>query len=104
MAAPTLTTTSVLQCPHGGTVEVVSTNTRAKAGGAFMATSTDVFTITGCTGPVCVTAQWTIPNMLVRVNGVPSLSALSLGTCFNAAGAPTGPVVVVTAEAKVAST
>src|SRR5687768_17207507 len=43
-----LTVSSMLQCPHGGMVSISTTNTRARAGGAFLARSSDLFTIAGC--------------------------------------------------------
>ena|ERR1700756_2760339 len=110
MAAPLLSTASSLQCPHGGTVSIVSANTSAKAT-APLALATDTFTIAGCpfqipigTGTVphpCVSVQWTKPNMLTTVNGTPTLAQDSVGLCLAADQAPQGPVSVVAAEAMV---
>jgi hypothetical protein len=104
MAAPLLTTASSLQCPHGGTVTIASTNTQVQAGSP-LALSTDTFTVAGCpfqipvgTGTVphpCVSVQWTKPNMLTTVNGTPTLAQDSVGLCLAADQAPQGPISIV---------
>src|SRR6267143_3974268 len=43
-----LNTSSVMMCPHGGTVSAASSNTKAKAGD-FLLRPSDTFTIAGCT-------------------------------------------------------
>ena len=43
-----LTSASTMMCPHGGTVSVVSANTRMQAGGGFVLRSSDTFIIAGC--------------------------------------------------------
>jgi len=48
MAGNTLTAASSLSCPHGGTVTITPSNTRAKADGDFIASAADTFTISGC--------------------------------------------------------
>jgi hypothetical protein len=108
MAAALLTVASSLQCPHGGTVTIVSSNTKARAIAA-LALATDTFTIAGCpfqipvgVGTVphpCVTVQWTKTNMLTTVNGTPTLSQDSVGLCLAADQAPQGPVSVVQTQA-----
>lgn len=94
-------------CPHGGTVQIISTNTRSSAGGAYMATSNDQFVITGCPftlpGPTpspCVRVQWLVPDARVRVNGSPSLSRSSSGLCLSATSVPQGPVVVLNTQVR----
>ncbi len=104
MAAPLLTIASSLQCPHGGTIAIVSSNTKALAGSALVL-PTDTFTVTGCpfqipvgVGTVphpCVSVQWTKPNMLTLVNGTPTLAEDSAGICLAADQAPQGPVSIV---------
>ena len=103
MAGNAITDSSSLQCPHGGTVQIITTNTRVSADGGFMATGTDTFVISGCpfqipaTPPIpspCVTVQWVVPDTRVRVNGSPTVSQSSVGICMSAAQLPQGPVVV----------
>jgi hypothetical protein len=102
MASPLLTTASTLQCLHGGTVSIVSSNTQAQAG-APLALASDTFTVTGCPFQIpasgvphpCVRVQWTKTNQKVSVNGTPTLSQDSKGVCLAADQAPQGPVFIV---------
>ena len=104
MAGHSINILSTMQCPHGGRVQAISTNTRTRADGVFMATANDVFVVAGCTLPnPCVTVQWLVPDFRVKVNGSPTLSRSSVGLCLNATQAPQGPVVVVATQTKVQS-
>lgn len=99
MAAALLTTASSLQCPHGGTVTIVSSNTKAKAGAA-LALMNDTYTIAGCSfslpsGPhPCMKVQWLMSTKKTTVNGSPTLSQDSKGLCLAADQAPQGPVSI----------
>jgi hypothetical protein len=105
MAAALLTTASVLQCPHLGTVTIATTNTLVQGGGVPIVLVSDTFTIVGCpfqipvgVGTVphpCVRVQWIKPNLLTTVNGVPTLAADSVGLCLAADQVPQGQVAVV---------
>ncbi|KAF0813717.1 hypothetical protein IGB42_02070 [Andreprevotia sp. IGB-42] len=107
--AELLTTASSLQCPHGGTVSIVSANVKTKAGAA-LALATDTFTIAGCpfqipvgTGTVpspCVSVRWVVTNMRTKVDGTPTLSKTSSGVCLAATQAPQGPVSIVQTQPK----
>lgn len=76
-----------------------------------MALATDTFTISGCpfqipvgTGTVpspCVTVRWIVTDMRNSVNGVPTLSANSVGLCLAATQVPQGTVSVVNTQTKV---
>lgn len=112
MAGASLTVASTLMCPHGGSVQVTSTNVRVKAQGSFAATATDTWMITGCpfqipaTPPIpspCVQIQWLVPDVRVRVDGAASLSQGSVGLCISANGIPQGPVVVSQTQTRVKS-
>jgi hypothetical protein len=95
MAGHSLNATAVLQCPHGGVVQIGSMNGRVLTAGAPMALFTDVFTVSGCPLPSpCVLVRWLTPDMRVKVNRVPTLSRSSVGICQNATQVPQGPVVV----------
>ncbi len=110
MAGNALTTTAVLQCPHGGTVSIVSTNTRVSADSSPLALASDTFTIAGCpfqipvgTGTVpnpCVKVQWVVTDLRDTVNGTPTLSASSTGLCLAANQAPQGNVIISSTQAK----
>ena len=106
---PFLTTTSSLQCPHGGTVSITSSNSKVTSG-TPLALATDTFTIAGCpfqipvgVGTVphpCVRVQWTKVDTKTLVGGVPTVSQDSVGICLAADQAPQGPVSVVSTQTK----
>lgn len=105
-----LTTASSLQCPHGGSVTIASSNTKASATVA-LALATDTFTVAGCSFQIpvgagtvphpCVKVQWVLTNMQTLVNGTPTLSQSSQGLCLAADQVPQGPVSIVSTQAKV---
>jgi hypothetical protein len=103
-----LTTASVLMCPHGGTVSIVSSNTQATAGGSPLVRPSDTFIIAGCPftlpGPVpspCVSVQWMQPDARSKAGGDFTLSEASVGMCLAATQAPQGTVLINTTQAKV---
>jgi hypothetical protein len=110
MAASTLTTGSSLQCPHGGTVQVQTSNSRAKAG-APIAVAGDM-PIAGCPFQIpaavpvpspCVTARWIVPDMRVTAAGTPTLSEASVALCFSPQQVPQGPARVVSTQTRTKS-
>ena len=110
MAAPSLTVNSVLQCPHGGQVQIIPSNTRAKADGGLIATAGDQFMISGCpfttggTPMPCLTVNWSVTDVRTKAGGNPTLSHNSVGLCLNAAQAPQGPVTIVSTQMRTKST
>jgi len=104
MAGKSITINSSLQCPHGGMVQIVTTNTRAMADSGFIATIADTFIISGCPlSSPCVTVQWIVPDISVKVNGNPTISQSSVGLCLSAAQLPRGPVIIVNTQQKMSS-
>ena len=109
-----ITTTSTLQCPHGGTVSIVSSNTQVKAGGAALALATDTFTISGCpfqipVGPgtkpsPCLQVQWVVKDLRTKVKEQQTLSTASVGLCLSAEQIPQGPVVIHASQTQVSTT
>lgn len=105
-----LITTASLQCPHGGAVQIISSNTRVKATSTPMATSADTFIVAGCpfllpsgTPSPCLSVKWIVTDMRVKVGGTQTLSTASQGLCLNAGQAPQGPVSIVNTQMKVQS-
>jgi uncharacterized Zn-binding protein involved in type VI secretion len=102
-----LNTSSVLMCPHGGTVSIVSSNTRAKAGGDFVARSSDTFTIAGCPLNVsgsphpCVSVNWVQPDTRSKAMGDFTLSQESMGLCVAGDQAPQGTVLINSTQPRV---
>jgi hypothetical protein len=110
MAGGMITTASILQCPHGGRVTIISGNARSQAAGGFLATMTDTFIVSGCpfqipaTPPIpspCLTVRWLSGNGKTQVNGLPGLDQSSVGLCLNAQQIPQGPVVMLGGQTRV---
>jgi hypothetical protein len=112
MSGNTLTTNSTLQCPHGGSVTISSSNSKAQANGGYIVTMNDTFTISGCpfqipaTPPIpspCMKVQWLMADMSVQVGGQSSLSESSTGLCLSAQQVPQGPVTISPGQTRVSS-
>ncbi len=112
MAGKSITTNSILLCPHGGMIQIITGNTKATAGGGFIATTADTFIISGCPNQIpaaapipspCVSVQWIVPDTRVKVNGSPTISRSSVGLCLSAARLPQGPVTIVDTQQKTSS-
>ena len=106
-----LTTASTLLCPHGGRVQATTSNTIATApdASAFVLVESDVHAVVGCPfvlpGPKpspCVRVEWTGGSATCDVDGVPALTAASVGQCKSPEGAPQGAAVVVATQTVVA--
>jgi hypothetical protein len=101
-------------CPHGGQVAVIPSNTRVRVGGQFAATASDTFTIAGCPFQVpigtgtkpqpCVTLQWIVPAVRVRISGQPAVLATSTGLCQSAEQIPQGPPNIAVTQIRVKGT
>jgi hypothetical protein len=106
MAGHALTKAATMQCPHGGQVQAVPSNSRAK-GDDFLLTVADTFTISGCaftlppgTPSPCLTVQWIVSDMRVKA-GAATLSEGSSGLCMSGANVPQGPVTIVVTQQRV---
>ena len=103
-----LTSQSTVQCPHGGTVLLTTTNVRVTAGGAFALIQSDVSTVVGCPFTVgtkyspCVLVQWTAGA--VRTSAVsPILTMSSIGICQSPEGVPQGVAIIANTQTEVAA-
>ncbi len=110
MAGYFLTTTSVLLCPHGGTVTISTSNSRVMAEGNPVVRSTDTSTIAGCpyvlgtTPSPCVRVQWDVHAEHHTSQGDPSLTLDSVGFCLSATGGTQGTVVISSTQSRGAGT
>jgi hypothetical protein len=98
-----LTTASTLQCPHGGTVSVISTNEQVQTADGYILRSTDVFTIAGCpfttaTPQPCVTVEWVLTALQSQVLSEFNLTEDSVGLCMSAV--PQGTVMVAQTQSE----
>ena len=95
-----LTVSSVMMCPHGGMVQPVTTNTRARAAGDFLLRSSDTFLIVGCPFLLalvphpCVQVQWVLTALQSKAVGDFNLNESSVGLCVAADQAVQGTVLI----------
>src|SRR2546421_11990677 len=88
-----------MQCPHGGMVKVISSDTRVQAASSFVLRSSDTFTIAGCPFTLgipphpCVRVQWVQPSLKSQAMGDFTLTEESLGLCVAADMAVEGDVL-----------
>jgi len=105
-----LNTSSIMMCPHGGTVSAVSSNTRVNAAGDPILRASDTFTIAGCPFVVgvvahpCVQVQWVQPDTMSQVLSDFTLSEQSVGLCVAADMAVQGTVLVTFTQPQVSGT
>jgi uncharacterized Zn-binding protein involved in type VI secretion len=99
-----LTVSSVIMCPHGGTVQAISANTRVTADGAIVLRSSDTFVIAGCPLNIagsphpCAQVNWVQPDGRSQAAGDFTLSAQSIGLCVAADQAVQGTVLIVSTQ------
>ncbi|KMY66924.1 hypothetical protein AAU61_13200 [Desulfocarbo indianensis] len=101
-----LTTNTVMQCPHGGMVNIVCANQMAKADGGQILRAGDVYTIAGCPLTIsgaphpCVTVEWTLPSLRSKAIGDSALTTDSIGLCKAADQAVQGVVIIQQTQMK----
>jgi hypothetical protein len=105
MPGPIAHALAVGTCPHGGALQIISSNSRVLVSGMQAATATDQFLIVGCAFTVppgkpqpCVRVQWITPATRVFVNGQPVILQTSVGLCVSAEGIPAGPPVLTSIQ------
>ena len=111
MPGPLVHVGAVYMCPHGGSGQIISSNTRVMVSGTPVATLADTYTIAGCPFQIpvgagtkpqpCVKVQWLVPATRVLVGGSPPILATSAGLCQSAEQIPQGPPTVTTVQARV---
>lgn len=103
-----LNTSSMMMCPHGGMVSATSSNSVAKADGAYILRGSDTFTIAGCPFTLpsgsphpCVKVMWQVTAMKHKAAGELCLTSDSTGLCVAADNAPQGTVMIGNTQMKV---
>jgi hypothetical protein len=102
-----LNTSSIMMCPHGGTVSAITTNTQVMAAGDPLVGATDTFLIAGCAFVIgivphpCIQVQWVQPDLESQVSGDFTLNEESVGLCIAADGAPQGAVLITFTQPEV---
>ena len=98
---------SQLQCPHGGTVSITSSNSKSKANGEAILRSSDTFTVSGCsftlppaTPHPCVQVNWVQTATKCKAGGDAALTKGGVGMCVAADQAVQGTVTISSAQGK----
>lgn len=106
MSPHILNTASSIVCPHGGQVQLFSTNSRVLADNSPTLLETDTHPVLGCPflagskySP-CVRVEWTAGAAGATVQGTPVLTRSSIGFCMNAEGATQGTALIVNSQMK----
>ena len=101
-----LTSTSMMMCPHGGTVIATPGSIRASADAPVLRGS-DTFTIVGCPFPPtgtphpCVSVNWVFTAQRVKHGGDFVLTESSVGLCLAGDQAAQGTVLVLATQPQV---
>jgi hypothetical protein len=102
-----LNMSSVLMCPHGGKVQLISTNTRVKAMSDYLMRTSDTFAITNCPLNVagaphpCVRVQWVQPTTRSQVQSDSTITKDNVGLCIAGDQAVQGTVTVAFTQPRV---
>jgi hypothetical protein len=98
-------------CPHGGSLSIVSSNTRVLVGGQPVATLNDTYLIAGCAFTIppgkpqpCMKVQWLAPATRVMVNHQPPILQSSSGLCLSAEQIPQGPPSITVTQVRAKGT
>jgi len=109
MAGGMLTLASVMICPHGGSIQAITSNTQVSISGVPVLRASDTFLVAGCPffiGPKpspCLTVKWILADVRSSAAGGATLSQSSIGLCLNEFQAPQGTAVVLQTQSFVTS-
>jgi hypothetical protein len=81
----------------------ISPNQRVSATTGTIGTVADVVQFPGAVFPFTVVGNWLSPNSRTFAMGLPTIAQSSIGNCFNAVGAPTGPMTVKIGDPRVSA-
>jgi len=102
-----LNTSSIMMCPHGGTVSVIPSNTQVTAAGDPCILATDTYLVAGCPFIIgivphpCIQVQWVQPDSASQINGSFTLSEESVGLCIAADMSAQGVVLILMTQPSV---
>lgn len=110
MPGKNLTTSSSIQCTHGGQAILTTANSHVFAEGAPVLLESDVHAVVGCPftlpGPKyspCVRIEWSAGAAQVTVQGTKVLVQSSIGKCISGEGAPQGVAIIASTQMKASS-
>jgi hypothetical protein len=102
-----LNTSSIMMCPHGGTVSVITSNTQVMAAGDPLICASDTYLVAGCPFVVgivpnpCLQVQWVQPDAESQVMGDFTLSEDSVGLCIAGDMAVQGTALIMFTQPQV---
>ena len=105
--ASLLNASSVMMCPHGGTVNVISTDSRLRAVDGQVLRSSDTYLVTGCPFALglpphpCVAITWVQPDSHSQGTGDFTVSEQSVGLCQSADQAAQGSALIIFSQPQV---
>lgn len=108
MPGEVLTISSTIQCPHGGSAILTTSNARVTANGAFALLETDIHPVAGCPFVIgvkpspCVRIEWAAGATKVTAHAA-VLVRSSIGKCISPEGAPQGVAIVANTQPKVSA-
>ena len=81
----------------------ISPNQRVSTTTGTIGTVADVVQFSAAPPTFTVVGNWISPNTRTMAMGLPTIAQSSLGVCFNAVGAPTGPMTVKLGDPRVSA-
>ena len=81
----------------------ISPNQRVSTTTGTIGTVADVVQFAGVPPSFTVVGNWLSPNTRTFAMNLPTIGLSSVGNCFNAVGAPTGPMIVKLGDPRVSA-
>ena len=109
MAGNILTTSSTIQCIHGGQAVLFTSNAQVLSDGAYVLIQSDIHPVVGCPFTIgtkyspCIQIEWADGSSETTVNNTPVLIQSSIGKCLNAEGAVQGIANIINSQIKVSA-
>lgn len=110
MPGTILTTNSKVNCLHGGSAILTTSNAQLMVDGAPALLETDVHSVAGCAFQIpapsgtkpspCVKIEWSGGSTKMQVNGAGVLIQSSVGKCYSPEGAMQGVAIIASTQLK----
>lgn len=84
-------------------ISKISPNQRVSTTTGTIGTVADVAQFAGAPPSFTVVGNWLSPNTRTFATNLPTIGQSSIGACFNAVGAPTGPMTVTLGDPRVSA-
>jgi hypothetical protein len=106
MPGKLLTVAATIQCPHGGSASLSTSNSRVTGSDGAVLLQSDIHTVAGCAFTIgtkpspCVRIEWQSPALRSSIDGTAPLLESSLGMCYSPESAPQGVAIVSASQQK----